>query len=328
MITPATPTSRYIILATFLSVLFYRSANLIGEETYSSDVVFIKGGTFIIGDRFCSGDNDELPHYEVTVNSFWIAKYETTQQEYLIFCNETQSNYPEWMEPNSIYNISTGTDGYYLGKVGYGKDRHPIVGVSWYNAIAFCNWKSEKEGLQSCYKIELISNNLSEKYNECSAVDTLYVMRDMEANGYRLPTETEWEYAASSCGKKYRFSWGNGDPMENLADETFVKKMSNYPYLEGYNDSFPYSSPVGSFKPNELGIYDMSGNVFEWCWDEYSKDYQNKRLSMLEGRYRVVRGGAWSTTLESARISNRTNVPPTCKGCNGGFRMVRSQRQN
>lgn len=293
--------------------------------SFGSDLVFIEGGDFVMGDKFGDGDKDELPPHKVTVRSFLMSKFEVTQREYLDFCQETKSCYPEWMEEGSKYNIRTGSDNYYsLALVGEEKHRHPIVGVSWYDAIMFSNWKSKKEGFLPCYIIGKAGTRPPATADcGCAPPDTLDVAWNREANGYRLPLEAEWEYVATARGKRNQFSWGNGAPTENLADESFHAKLPGYPVIENYQDHYPCSSPVGSFAPNEAGIYDMGGNVFEWCWDRYYGPYDQPQDA--PSAYRVIRGGAWSTTLHAARTSERSNIAPTCRGCNGGFRVVRNR---
>ena len=176
----------------------------------------------------------------------------------------------------------------------------PVENISWFDAIGFCNVLSEKEGLTPCYKI--MRNNS--------------VTCDWNANGYRLPTESEWEYAArgGNESKGFMFS-GSNDP-----DEVGFYK----------NSSKGMTHPTGSKKPNELGIYDMSGNVWEWCWDWYMYSYfpvlKANPTGVESGVERCRRGGSWAQISKSARSSNRLGSPPELKFNYVGIRLVKNAR--
>ncbi|MCK4311272.1 MAG: SUMF1/EgtB/PvdO family nonheme iron enzyme [Candidatus Cloacimonetes bacterium] len=179
-------------------------------------------------------------------------------------------------------------------------DDLPVEKVSWYNVVEFCNKKSEAEGLTPCY-------TGSGKNTKCN----------FSANGYRLPTEAEWEYAArgGNKSKDYKFSGSN-----NIGDVAWYYKNSN-----------SKTHKVGTKQPNELGIYDMSGNVWEWCNDWYSKNYyknssKNNPQGPTSGKYLVLRGGGWINSAGYCRSSDRYNVSPDgCTG-NGGFRIARTSK--
>ena len=232
------------------------------------DMVKVQGGSFKRGD------------YDITVSSFMMGKYEVTVGQYLTFCQETNSHWPEWKEKDSKFNATTGTDDYYK-KLGdaLANSNHPIVGVSWDDAVAFCKWLSRKEG-----KV------------------------------YRLPTEAEWEYAAGG-GSSNRTTWADTD------DES---KLSDYGNISG-KDSYKYTSPVGVFAANGLGLHDMSGNVWEWCSDwygDYPKSSQTNPTGSATGTYRVLRGGSWDYTPYFARVAYRINIGPEYRSLNSGFRLV------
>lgn len=148
---------------------------------------------------------------------------------------------------------------------------------------------------------------------------------------YRLPTEAEWEYAAKSKGKKYNYSWGNGAPNGNkggnIADEEGKRKYPSWDIWEGYKDGFVYSAPVGSFKPNELGLYDMTGNVWEWVSDRYGKYIQSSARNPKgpsRGPFRVSRGGSWLSRPGTVRVSNRNSGMPNLKNFDMGFRLAKT----
>ena len=185
-----------------------------------------------------------------------------------------------------------------------------MVLVSWLDAVEYCNWLSRKEGLTPFYTLTGSS-----------------VSADWSAGGYRLPTEAEWEYAARSRGKAYKYSWGNGSPEGSIADETAKKTFPSLAAWSGYTDGYTYTAPVGSFRPNELGIYDMSGNVWEWCWDwygGYASGSQTDPRGAASGSARVNRGGSCSSVATNDRTARRYSNDPAYQRANLGFRLARS----
>ena len=151
---------------------------------------------------------------------------------------------------------------------------------------------------------------------------------------YRLPTEAEWEYAAGNGPKHGKYSWGNGRPTAaaggNLADETAKKSFPEWnAFINGYNDGFVYTAPVGKFGANEFGLYDITGNVWEWCSDVYLPDfYSNSPVSNPQGpaagNQRVLRGGSWNSNLSDCRVSNRNAGKPDKRSNLIGFRLART----
>jgi len=179
---------------------------------------------------------------------------------------------------------------------GWGRGRRPVINVSWDDAKAFADWYGKKVG-KSC----------------------------------RLPTEAEWEYACRNRGKKVKYPWGNGDPYingkkaANIADESAKKEYSDWTIWEGYDDGYVNTAPVGSFSPNELGLYDMSGNVWEWCEDDYhaySKHSRNNPIYRGGSSGRVIRGGGWSSEPRAVRCSYRNGYSLVYRGNDVGFRLI------
>jgi len=235
------------------------------------EMVFIPGGYFIMGDK---SREDAKPH-RVYVSSFYMDKYLVTQEEYERVMGENPS---KW--------------------VG---GKNPVEQVTWFDAVRYCNARSELEGLQPCYDTETW---------EC----------DFEADGYRLPTEAEWEYAARA-GTTGKYFFGN-DP----------KKLKHFAWFK--ENSGGRTHPVGKKLPNPWGLYDMYGNVWEWCNDFYKKDYYEESPERdpkgpKSGKERVVRGGCWNSTAEECSSSYRHKADPTYGDvCIGkydiyGFRCVR-----
>ena len=278
------------------------------------DMIFVEGGTFQMGSSDSDADSDETPH-TVTVDDFYLHRFEVTNAEFAAFLNAEGNQSiggTEWYEIDSEYANIEKRNGRYYAKSGY--DRHPVMEVSWYGAVAYCNWKSKQDGLQQAYQISGTT-----------------VSANWKASGYRLPTEAEWEFAARSRGKDYKYAWGNGKPHGNIADESAKKENSGWTIWEGYDDGYAGTAPVGMFEQGALGFSDLTGNVWEWCWDWYDGDYYKNSPSQnprgpSTGSYRVNRGGGWFGNPQSCRAANRSLWYPTLRHFNVGFRLAHSSR--
>jgi len=237
-------------------------------------LVFVEGGTYTMGSM--TGGADERPIHKVTISSFWIGKYEVTQGQYRAV-----------MGSGAIKS-----EGQILS------DDHPVVCVSWYDTIEFCNKLSTKEQLEPVY--EIASNR--------------EVRADFSKNGYRLTTEAEWEYAARGGQKSNSYSYSGSSGIDGVG---WFNLNSGY-----------HAHPVGTKDANELGIYDMSGNVWEWCWDyygSYNSEPQIDPQGSSNGTARVNRGGDWGSNPDSCSISFRSSDIPTTSNMMLGFRVVRRQ---
>jgi formylglycine-generating enzyme required for sulfatase activity len=254
----------------------------------------IPAGTFQMGDTF--GDvlfRDELPVHAVTLSAFELARFELTFEEYDLYCDSTGVK-----KPNDR---------------SWGRGRRPVININWFDAVKYCNWLSEQHGYTAVYRIA------GEE-----------VTANWFANGYRLPTEAEWEYAARSGGKQHRF--GNGKDTLRSTEANFNASPE---YVKAYSKPGEYrekTTTVGSFGRNGSGLADMSGNVLEWCWDRYGADYYEKSSSSNpkgpgEGAYRVIRGGSWDDNPAICRAAFRLDGEPTIRSNGVGFRLARSSRQ-
>ena len=259
--------------------------------------VFVQGGSFTMGDtRGLGMQKNELPTHTITLNSFYIGKYEVTQAEY-----------SQYMQPADSWSSSYG-----LG------DNYPAYYVSWYAILKYCNLRSMAEGLTPCYTING-STNPANWGSVPTSSDASWdaAICNWNANGYRLPTEAEWEYAA-------RGATNNPDYLNSGSDD--LNAVAWY-----YDNSGHLSHPVGTKAPNQLGIYDMSGNLFERCWDWYSKDYyssspRNNPTGPNSGTDRVVRSGCWETLgVHHCRAASRYSGNPYSSISKfTGFRLCRA----
>ena len=247
------------------------------------DMVLVEAGSFQMGST--DGYAHEQPVHTVLISkSFYIAKYEVTFEEYDRYCDDTHGNKPD--------------------DRGWGRGAQPVIHVDWNDAVAYCNWLSEKDGLSPCYSGK-------GKMVEC----------DFSANGYRLPTEAEWEYAARGGQNSQGFLYAGSDNPEEVAW-----------YADNSNDKL---HPVGEKGPNELGLYDMCGNMFEWCWDWYDQNYYvasppSDPLGPPPPQdpqpwefVRVRRSGSWREDAENVRVSARSFDGIDYPGDNG-FRLART----
>jgi formylglycine-generating enzyme required for sulfatase activity len=279
---------------------------IIGGVISDSSMVLIPGGKFQMGSS--NGEADEKPVHEVTISSFYLSKYEVTVAEFSKFIDETSyqtdadkdgGSYvldgQKWEKKSGI-NWKYNAEGKLRPSSKY---NHPVIHVSWNDAVEYCKWLSKKTG-----------------------------------QVYRLPTEAEWEYAAGNGNKHTKYSWGNATPSGkqggNVADETAKSKFNDWTIFEGYNDGSVYTAPVGSFAANEYGLFDMSGNVYEWCQDWYNSDYYANSPSSNPpgpntGPSRVYRGGTWNSYPLYARVVFRSYDTPDSHYDILGFRLARQQ---
>lgn len=266
----------------YVNLLLYILA--CSSENYN-ELVLIKGGKI---------KNPYSKYFgkDTIINDFYIGKYEVTQKEW--------------------YNIMGYNPSYFKG------DNLPVEMISWYEAIEFCNKKSEKEGLLPYYIIDKTNKDVDN-----SEFDSIRwkVNINPKSNGYRLPTELEWEYAASGgqLSKGFLYSGSN-----NINDVAWYWRNAGKKFLTGYwfwsdiENNNSSTKSVGLKKPNELGLFDMSGNVREWCWDKADK-------KSLVPKGRVWKGGGWIGAEFCCEISFRGSFEANGKGPDQGFRICRSK---
>lgn len=218
------------------------------------EMIKVNGGSFLMGDIIDSLNTDALPIHEVSLNDYYIGKYEVTFEQYDAFAKATDRDLP----PDE----------------NYGRGDRAVVRVDWYDAQAYC-----------------------------------------QHFGWRLPSETEWEYAARAEGKRYLYS-GTNDP----------DSLSKYAITNEEDISFSFR--VGSKKPNELGLYDMSGNTQEWIGEYYQFYERPGELHDLENSMvRILRGGSFKTGTSISKLSWRVGVLSDAKFYEVGFRCAVSQEE-
>ncbi len=271
-------------------------------------MALIPAGSFTMGNSIGDSDITDATPTNITVSAFYM--------------DINLVSYAQWQ---SVYFWATNL-GYGFMSAGAGKAaNHPVQTVDWYDSVKWSNARSQQAGLTPVYYTDAV---LTQVYTNGEV--TPYM--NMSANGYRLPTEAEWEKAARGGLNGQRFPWGNVI-TENLANYTGVTASYSYDLgPNGNNTAFtngasPYTSPVGYFAPNGYGLYDMADDVTEWCWDWHGTPYgqptNTNPTGPATGSYRVLRGGSWFNYANVARCASRFYVSPSHGYSSLGFRCVR-----
>lgn len=276
---------RKLCLFLFIAAMLVIGACSQDKPDNKEDLVFVEGGPI-------KNDKSNYAGQSVSLSSFYIGKYEVTQKE--------------WEE------VMGSNPSEFVG------DHLPVEMVSWYDVVEYCNRRSIQEGFEPYYNIHKDEKDANNKNDNDHIKWTVTINEG--ADGYRLPTEAEWEYAASGgqVSKGYAYSGShNADEVawywRNAGDQ-YLTGDWNWPVIENNHNQ---TKPIGTQKPNELGIYDMSGNVREWCWDWYGDS------NSQSGIFRVVKGGGWIGDVSNNEISFRGKFDANGFGPDQGFRVVR-----
>jgi formylglycine-generating enzyme required for sulfatase activity len=276
-----------MILIAVLVLPFAACYDCDGGGELGIEMVRIRGGTFTMGSSD-SADSEASPPHQVTLSAFYMGKYEVTQAQY-----------QEVMGINPSDFISDPA-------AGDIQRRRPVEMVTWYDAVEFCNKLSKREGRTPVYTI-------SGRTPATGSIIIAEVTANWNANGYRLPTDAEWEYA---CRAGTTTAYNTGNTISNNTG--------------WYNaNSGGKTHEVGKKPPNAWGLYDMHGNVFEWCWNMFETYTSNAKTNptgsegTAPGLHRVIRGGFWGTDEDFMRSANRVRYTPGDGRSITGFRIVR-----
>ncbi len=263
------------------------------DPTTGMEFLPVKRGCFEMGNSFESGDRDEKPNHKVCLDDYYIGKHEVTVGEFRKFVEETGYR-TEAERGQGCFGLDKDgnwgviTDKSWNRLVFVQGDNHPVVCVTWNDAQAFIKWLNKKSG-----------------------------------GGFRLLSEAEWEFAARSRGKERMYATRTG---------VLTRKLANYGAQECCNpsdtDGHLYTAPVGSYPANDIGVFDMSGNVWEWTADWYDENYyaysrQSNPRGPEGGSRKVIRGGSWSIPGVFSRCSNRRPAKPSGRHVNTGFRLAK-----
>jgi len=322
----ATPTPTSKALVWDASVDFNQQSNdtmmvrvIASDTSVPPGMALIPAGPFAMGDGTGAGLSEELPVHSVTISAFYLDKKEVTEALW--------DSVRTWALAHDYTGSGLPDRG-----VGNGAD-HPAHSVNWFTVVKWCNARSEKEGLTPVYYNEA---GFTTSYRSGEAVP----FPDWTANGYRLPTEAEWEKASRGGLVGLNYPWGGNslDASDDINYGNANYKGSRDP-LETLNPLL-VTSPAGYYTPNQFGLHDMSGNVFEWCWDWYDPLYYDSAAAIqpdprggtgerfrsdgtLLSEVRVIRGGMFTQNLWLLRCAYRLYDDPGDNTFWIGFRSAR-----
>lgn len=272
---------------------------IIGKD--GAKMLLIPAGDFMMGSS-TEGREDEEPVHHVSLDAFYLDKYEVTNKLFQKFVRETGyettaekegraaavTSGGQWeVIPGANWRKPEGGETVFESN----REEHPVVSVSWYDADAYCRWADK-----------------------------------------RLPTEAEFEYAGRA-GTRTIYWWGDGNPGSkrpaNIADESAKRQFPDLPIMAGYDDGYDRSAPVGSFDPNPWGLHDMIGNVSEWTADWYAEDYyrnspERNPIGSFSAKYKVLRGGSWHNGPLGVRSAYRRNSQPGYRYDHFGYRCAKT----
>ncbi|MDR2941227.1 MAG: formylglycine-generating enzyme family protein [Treponema sp.] len=307
MITVCTVTAIAVTTALFFAGCSESSDN--PKNSSNIEMVRIPGGSFQMGDTKNEGHSYEKPVHKVTLTGFYMGKYPVTEAQYQAVMGSNPSSYDDGLDREPA-----------TGEV---QANRPVERVSWYNAIVFCNKLSMAENLSPAYSISGSTNPAdwgSVPTSNNSTWDAVTIVSG--SKGYRLPTEAQWEYAAKGGnGSPGNYSYSGSNTVGEVA--WFNENSEKTNNEDGNRDLVMHE--VGKKLPNGLGLYDMSGNVWEWCWDwygEYPSEAQTNPTGVASGSTRVIRGGAFFELAVYARSVSRSYGPNPWNNIIG-FRLVR-----
>jgi len=289
----------FLLTGVLFILLFFGCPNVTGGGPPTIKMVYVPAGSF-------QRDAEE-GNISVITKPYYLGKYQITRQQF-----------------KDIMGTDPSSTGYSSGM------DDPVQYVNWYHAIAFCNKLSLLEGLTPAYTVSGVSNWANLAFSSIptsSNTDWDGATCDFNASGYRLPTEMEWMWAAMGApadgqnGGINRTGYSKAYAGEGYGTGTSI---GNYAWYTSNSSSKTH--PVGGKLPNELGLYDMTGNVWEWCWDwhaSYPTGAQTDYTGAGSGSNRVIRGGRWGFIASYCTVANRSYYHPYYQSYNIGFRILR-----
>ncbi|MCL2763231.1 MAG: formylglycine-generating enzyme family protein [Treponema sp.] len=278
------------------------------------EMVRVDGGTFQMGKNGNGAANNVTPVHTVTLSDYYMGKYQITQEQYFAVMGVNPSNFASNPPDRETQGM------------------RPVETVSWYSAIEFCNRLSRAEGLTPTYSIDgetdpdvWISTHGAAPTS--MTIDSRWNFSEMvsDSNGYRLPTEAQWEFAAKGGTRSTGYTGDAGDTYFIYSGSDDPNAVAWYSQKTGTPTAY-ITHEVGLLAPNELGIYDMSGNVFEWCWDRhgaYSSDAKTNPTGAPSGYFNVMRGGDWGSRAPEVSSVSRDGYWPSVRNGETGFRVAR-----
>lgn len=294
-----------VLVFILFTVSLYSSDEIIQKKTGGVDLVFIPSGSFVMGSVF-KGKDFHPPRTVAVTKGFWMGRYEITQKQYMDI---------------------TGINPCEKSKYGEG-DSLPVFNISWYEAVEFCNKLSEANDLKPYY---IISKDSKEDDNISFHNEEKWrIITDQKSDGFRLPTEAEWEYGCRA-GSKTDFYWGKDSSWDGSGKYSwhmFNTGVKRYSKGRFWWVKFHKVKKVGTRSPNKFGLYDMSGNVAEWCYDRYSSSYYSEAEKKDpyghkgEYIYRVARGGSMLDSPKDLTSYKRWPVEPFERIGMNGLRVV------